>query len=95
MEKNVINEKFESDLINILKEIQKMLIEKRHDYGNNYEVIREKYGEITSLVRLHDKFNRLEQLIIKNKQPKNESVTDTLFDIIGYAILELMYRKTT
>lgn len=95
MAEDSIDEKFELDLSDILLEIREMLMKKRADYSNSYEIIRKKYGEITPLIRLNDKFTRLEQLIVKNKEPQNEPIIDTYKDIIGYAILELMYRKTT
>ena len=46
------------------------------------------------LVRLHDKLNRLDTLLLRgNQKVKDESIEDTLRDLAGYAILELVERE--
>lgn len=76
----------------IANEITSMLELKNRNYGNSYDKIRTKRGPTSLLIRLEDKFSRLES-IIENK-PKDlgdESYEDTLKDIIGYCLLELNY----
>jgi len=53
------------------------------DYG--YENIA-RFGLDGILVRMHDKIARLENLVGK-KGPRNESVADTLADLIGYSMI--------
>lgn len=79
------------------KNIQKMLktfIIKNKNYGNSFEVSLDKYGLIAGLTRLSDKFNRLETLILTNKNgTTDESITDTLVDLANYAIMLKMYME--
>jgi len=55
---------------------------------------REKYGEIAFLIRIEDKLNRLETLL-RNKEIEkgDESIEDTIKDLMGYCLLELYYRR--
>lgn len=69
-------------------------IVKNHDYGDSFAQLRERHpGAI--LVRLYDKYLRLETLL-SGEDPlvKNESIDDTLLDLANYAIMELVERKT-
>ena len=47
-----------------------------------------KYGPIAGLVRISDKFNRLENLLMGNDaKVKDERVEDTLLDLANYCIM--------
>jgi hypothetical protein len=67
-----------------------LLASKQHDYG---------HGNITAfgmkgvLVRLSDKVERLINLTTKNA--RNESILDTLRDIVGYCVIALMLHDET
>lgn len=75
-----------------------LLIRKHIDYGP--ENIN-KFGQIGIIVRMYDKVSRLENILLKtdnnfNKAVnvntvKDESIIDTLIDIIGYAAIAVMY----
>ena len=43
--------------------------------------------------RLNDKISRLLNLTMNNKEPKNESIDDTLIDIANYAVMGLIVRS--
>lgn len=68
------------------------LYEKKNaDYGDSYSKSIKKYGAVAGLVRLSDKFNRLENLILHGEcEIKDESVKDTLIDLANYAIMLYM-----
>ena len=84
-------EKWIEDLCNELRET---LIKKNRDYKGSYVDTVNKYGPIVPLIRLNDKFSRLEQLILSNQSYiQDEKVEDTLLDLAGYSILELARRK--
>jgi len=72
--------------------LNETLKKKNKDYGDSYVKSVERFGEWVILVRLMDKFNRLEQLIQNNEQKVDESIEDTLLDLAGYCILELERR---
>lgn len=77
----------------ILQPIGELLTRKNTDYGSSYYDLRDKYGPVGFYVRLADKMARIEQLDKAGAQVKEESVIDTLSDIIGYATLEIDYRR--
>jgi hypothetical protein len=71
---------------------------KNSDYGNSFSKSFEKFGMQSVLMRLTDKYNRLEALTESGEEPKvkDESIEDTLMDMANYAILaiiELRARK--
>lgn len=69
-----------------------LLASKQHDYG---------HGNITTfglrgvLVRLSDKVERLKNLKSRKGVAKNESLLDTLRDIVGYCVIALMLNDET
>lgn len=74
-------------------QVAKTYREKNADYGNSVEKGFVKYGPKSLLMRLEDKFNRLESLLNKPKEHqmvKSESIEDTLIDMAGYAIIGAM-----
>lgn len=75
----------------IAEDIATLVNRKNNDYGNSFGKLFEKYGYMSYLIRINDKISRLESLTINNKeqQVKEESVKDTLMDIVGYTLLML------
>lgn len=97
-EKVVEGAKFElKDGINsrevLFKEITDDLFEvykmKNNDYGNSVGDTYQRYGDVSFLVRIEDKINRLKSLTVDNKkqQVADEKVDDTIKDLINYGIL--------
>lgn len=81
----------------ILDSIHNTYIAKNNDYGNSFTKSFDKYGITCAMVRMEDKWNRLESLTSGKKQMVNdESIKDTLLDLANYAIMtviELENRK--
>jgi len=74
-------------------EVVNLIEEKNRAYGNSYALTRQEFGEVVFLIRLADKFNRLKTLLTNPSIPcRDESIEDTIKDIIGYCLLELEYR---
>lgn len=71
------------------------LQEKNDDYGDSFSVSVDKFGIIAAVVRLEDKFNRLENLTANGdkEKVKDESLADTALDISGYGLLLYKYLK--
>jgi|TARA_B110000967_G_C18782960_1_gene509291 hypothetical protein len=64
-----------------------LFIKKNKDYGDSYQLC----GIIGILVRILDKLNRLEQLVINdNHEVKDENYEDTLMDLHNYSLLGIM-----
>jgi hypothetical protein len=70
--------------------VQETLVRKQRDYG--HENIR-RFGLQGLLVRIHDKVARLENLVSNGGTPNNESIEDTLLDIVGYSAIGIMWAK--
>lgn len=76
---------------NILDNIHETYVAKNNDYGNSFSKSFDKYGVTAAMVRMEDKWNRLESLTSGKKQMVNdESVKDTLLDLANYAIMTFM-----
>lgn len=72
--------------------VKKTVIAKQKDYGpKNIS----RFGINGLVIRIHDKVARLENLLSKNNSPQNESLMDTLLDIIGYSVIAMMWINHT
>lgn len=67
------------------------LVKKNAAYGDAFGKSIKKYGYIAALVRMSDKWNRLNNLMLDSDGVDNlgESVQDTLLDLAGYCILAM------
>lgn len=74
-------------LVGKLEEYVNVFYRKHHDYGPGNIAA---FGALGVLVRLNDKVERLKNLMKRKTSPKNESVRDTVLDILGYAAIMLM-----
>jgi hypothetical protein len=74
----------------ILSDMLTVFINKHKDYGKGNIL---DTGELGILFRVNDKVKRLQNLISKEQQPKNESVNDTWLDIAVYAVIAILLRE--
>ena len=80
-------------IINNLEETYKA---KNNDYGNSVADTYEKFGDISFLVRITDKYNRLSTLCNPNapeQKVKDEKIDDTILDLANYCLLWLVERE--
>ena len=78
----------------ITDKIKETLLFKNHDYGDSFKKTYKKFGMIAPVVRMGDKYERLCTLInAKQQLVKDESINDTLYDLMGYVILTLAERE--
>ena len=63
---------------------------KNADYGDSFHTSVAKYGLISALTRMSDKWNRLENLILHGNGQVDEALTDTLVDLAAYALMTVM-----
>lgn len=89
-EKEITKSRYED----IALEIARLVSKKNKDYGNSFDKTLDEYGYVAYILRIEDKISRLKSLTLKHKEAeiKDESVEDTLKDIIGYTLLLLNYR---
>ena len=78
----------------IMNRIVNLLVKKNHDYGNSFGDQLAEDGPIVFKIRMKDKISRLRTLLTTEAQVKDESIEDTLRDIIGYCILFLHHYQT-
>lgn len=79
-------------IINNLEETYKA---KNNDYGNSVADTYKKFGDISFLVRITDKYNRLLTLCNPNNEQKvkDEKIDDTILDLANYCLLWLVERE--
>ena len=88
-------ERLNDNIEKYLKICEKTLntyIAKNIDYGDSFQILFNKFGLKSSIIRLHDKLLRLEQLE-ENDAEVDESIDNTLEDMINYAIMTLIARR--
>ena len=85
-----VNEVYESEIVTIAKEIGQLVEKKDKDYNSAFSKTLKEYGNVAYFLRIDDKLNRLKNLMLNNSNAEvNESIEDTLKDIIGYTLLML------
>ena len=79
-------------IINNLEDTYKR---KNSDYGNSVGDTYEKFGDISFLTRITDKYNRILSLADKGKcgEVKDEALEDTILDLANYCLLWLVERE--
>ena len=85
----------ENNIIVLATEIAELVEKKDKDYNQAFSKTLKEYGNVAYFLRLDDKLNRLKNLMLNNNNAEvNESVEDTLKDIIGYTLLMLKEIKS-
>jgi hypothetical protein len=80
-------------------ELHRDLLDKIHEtykaknaaYGNSFDRSIDKYGYTAALVRIEDKKNRLDQLLLEGGAVNDEALEDTCLDLANYSIMLAMY----
>ena len=69
---------------------------KNEAYGDSFGKSVQRYGIISALTRMSDKWNRLESLLIDGNKNgvKDESVDDTLLDLATYCIMTVLATRS-
>lgn len=82
----------EDRIIKTTELLKQTLLEKNKKYKNSFHNTMDKYGQSTLLIRLSDKLQRLESLLLDGESElDDESLLDTLLDLAGYAVLGRIY----
>ena len=80
----------ENNIIVLANEIAELVEKKDKDYNHAFSKTLKEYGNVAYFLRVDDKLNRLKNLMLNNNSAEiNESIEDTLKDIIGYTLLML------
>lgn len=82
------------DIKDIALDVVTIVENKNKDYGNSFSKTMDEYGNAAYFIRIEDKLNRLKNLLnTEYTSLVNESVEDTLKDIIGYTLLMIDYSR--
>ena len=85
----------ENSIVELATEIAELVEKKDKDYNHAFSKTLKEYGNVAYFLRLDDKLNRLKNLMLNNNNAEvNESVEDTLKDIVGYSLLMLKEIKS-
>lgn len=80
----------------LLNHLEETYEAKNNDYGNSVGDTYEKFGDLSFLVRITDKYNRLMTLCDPNapeQRVKDEKIDDTILDLANYCLLWLVERE--
>lgn len=79
----------------ILSNLEDTYKRKNSDYGNSVGDTYEKFGDISFLTRITDKYNRILSLADKGEcgEVKDEALEDTILDLANYGLLWLVERE--
>ena len=77
---------------NLAKQITETYEKKDTDYKGSYHESVERFGYVAGIIRMTDKLNRAENLLLCDKEAlvNDESAVDTLLDLAAYAIMTAM-----
>ena len=84
------------DLYNsIIKDMSKTYEAKNADYGDSVGDTYKKFGDVSFLTRITDKYNRILSLSDKGEcgEVKDERLDDTILDLANYCVLWLVERR--
>jgi hypothetical protein len=87
---NICNDELVAKFVDLVSECATLFAKKHNDYGPGSVAL---FGNVGLYVRMCDKIWRLRNLLFESKEPKNESIEDTLKDIANYALIWLLYLK--
>ena len=78
----------------ILMEIHDTYMKKNSDYGDSFSKGWEKFGMVSAICRMSDKWERIENLYFKDLEGDevyvDESMEDTMLDLANYLIMSVM-----
>lgn len=74
---------YSCNLVEAKEAVKNLLTAKNKDYGSGNL---NRYGVFGIVVRIADKVARLKNLIMKERHAVNETLEDTLLDIMGYCV---------
>lgn len=74
----------------LLTELSETYHQKNKAYGDSFQKSVEKYGLTSALTRMSDKWNRIENLIMKDVPHGDESLRDSLMDMANYCLMTVM-----
>lgn len=88
-----MNNKFMEIYKNVVTDMTELCIKKNNDYGSSVLDTYDKFGDISYLTRITDKYNRILNLIDKENEVVDESIIDSAQDMANYLLLWIANKK--
>lgn len=79
----------------LIEQIHDTYLDKNRKYGDAFNDTIRKYGFISALTRMHDKFSRIESFILNGYEDSEESLVDSLLDLSNYCLMTVMELQET
>lgn len=78
----------------IVKELREIYVAKNNDYGDSVSDTYKKFGDVSFVVRITDKINRVTSLLkAKEQLVLDEKIDDTIKDMVNYGLLWLIEKE--
>lgn len=74
----------------LIEQIHTTYLDKNKKYGDAFNETIKKYGYISALTRMHDKFSRIESFVMNGYEDSEESLVDSLLDLANYCLMTVM-----
>lgn len=76
----------------VCERLNSIYVSKNKDYGNSFGRQYKRHGILSSVIRLDDKMNRLNEITKPDViiEVEDETIEDTLLDLANYAIMTIM-----
>lgn len=81
---------YEMRFFALTEEMRNTFIKKNRDYGSSFSDTIDKFGVKVAVARIHDKYMRVENLVLGQEMMVQESMRDTLMDMANYCLLTVM-----
>lgn len=87
---DILDESFVDCSSEILDKMADTYEKKNHDYGDSFGKSVRKYGFISCVTRLSDKYNRYKSLQTREAKVNDEKMEDTLLDMLCYSVMTIV-----
>lgn len=81
---------YEEYFFALTNEMRHTFVDKNRDYGSSFADTIRKFGYPTAVARIHDKYMRVENMVLGQEMMVNETMRDNLMDIANYCLLTVM-----
>ena len=86
----VYQQKNEQEYTKLMFENRTIYLDKNRKYGDAFTDTIKKYGYISAITRMNDKFNRIEQFTLNGFKDEEEGLRDSLMDLANYCYMYVM-----
>lgn len=90
VDKTLILTDYEKEFAALTDEMRSTFVKKNRDYGSSFADTIKRFGYPTAVARIHDKYMRVENMVLGQEMLVEESMRDNLMDIANYCLMTVM-----